>query len=108
MFNFFKKEAFSNAPKELRKLLHIAFPGGEKQVENEANALLISYSDLFTLDSARSLVVWVKSHSLINRSLSYDEMCNAISRHEKHRLTVNQCSDIYTKILTQDFINREN
>jgi hypothetical protein len=107
LLNFLKKAPFSNIPKELRPILNVAFPKGETQLENEAKALLSTYPDLFTFESARGLVVWTKSHSLTNSSLSLNEMCDAIGRHENGRLTKAQCSEIYTKILTQDLLSRE-
>ena len=108
MFGLFKKEAFSSVPKELRPVLNAAFPGGEKQLEQEAKGLLENFPDLFTLESSRSLVVWAKSMWVTNtdRSRSFDDICEAINRHEKNRLTNDQCAAIYTKILEQDFPNR--
>ena len=108
MFGLFKKEAFSSVPKELRPVLNAAFPGGEKQLEQEAKGLLEKFPDLFNLESSRSLVVWAKSMWVTNtdRSRSFDDMCEAINRHETNRLTNDECAAIYTKILEQDFPNR--
>ena len=112
MFGFFKKEAFSNVPKELRPILNTAFPGGEKQLDQEAKGLLEHFPSLFTLESARSLVVWAKTLWVNNsrspdRHRSFEEMCEAINRHENNRLTSKECADIYTKILEQDFATRK-
>ena len=109
MFGLFKKEAFSSVPKEIRPVLNAAFPGGEKQLEQEAKGLLESFSDLFTLESSQGLVIWAKSMWVTNtdRKLSFHDMCEAINRHEKNRLTNDQCAAIYTKILEQDFANRK-
>ena len=109
MFGLFKKEAFSSVPKELRPVLNAAFPGGEKQLEQEAKGLLDNFAHLFTPRSSRSLVVWAKSMWVTNtdRSRSFEDMCEAINRHEKNRLTNDQCAAIYSKILEQDFANRK-
>jgi hypothetical protein len=111
MFCLFKKEAFSNVPKELRPVLNAAFPKGEEQLDQEAKGLLGKFPDLFTLESARSLVIWAKTMWVTNssspdRHLSFKDMCEAINRHENNRLTNKQCADIYTKILEQDFSTR--
>ena len=110
MFGLFKKVAFSSVPKELRPVLNAAFPGGEKQLEQEAKGLLENFPDLFTLESSRSLVVWAKSMWVTNtdRSRSFHDMCEAINRHEKIRLTNDECVAIYSRILEQDFATRKN
>lgn len=112
MFGLFKKEAFSNVPKEIRPVLNAAFPGGEKQLDQETKGLLEKFPGLFTLESSRSLVVWAKTMWITNRSspdrhLSFEDMCQAINRHENNRLTNGECADIYTKILEQDFATRK-
>lgn len=109
MFGLFKKEAFSSVPKELRPVLNAAFPGGEKQLEQEAKGLLETFPNLFTLESSRNLVVWAKSMWITNtdRSRSFNDMCEAINRHEKNRLTNDECVAIYSRILEQDFATRK-
>jgi hypothetical protein len=111
MFGLFKKEDFSNMPKEIRPVLKLAFPGGEKQLNQETKGLLESFPDLFTLESSQGLVVWVKVKWVTNSSspdshLSFQDMCKAINRHENNRLTNEQCAAIYSKILEQDFATR--
>lgn len=107
MFELFKKEEFSSAPKEVRPILKLAFPGGEKQLEQETNGLLASFPELFTRDSSRGLVVWAKTMWITNKgSRSFEDMCDAINRHENNRLTNDQCAAIYTRILEQDFSTR--
>ena len=108
MFGWFKKQAFSSTPKEIRPVLNAAFPGGEKQLEQEAKGLLDAFPDLFTLESSRNLVVWTKTMWVTNtdRSRSFDDMCEAINRHEKNRLTNDECAAIYSRILEQDFATR--
>jgi hypothetical protein len=106
MFGLFKKEPFSNMPKEMRPVMNAAFPSGEKQLEKETKGLLSSFPTLFTFEAARGLLVWTKSYSLVNHTLSFKDICDAISRHEKGRLTSEQCAAIYTKILEQDFANQ--
>lgn len=112
MFGLFKKEAFSNVPKEIRPVLNAAFPGGEKQLDQESRGLLESFPNLFTLESSRSLIVWAKTMWVTNSSSpdshrSFQDMCEAINRHENNRLTNEECAAIYTKILEQDFANRK-
>jgi hypothetical protein len=112
MFGFFRKEAFSSVPKELRPVLNAAFPGGEKQLDLETRGLLANFPDLFTLESSRKLVIWAKTMWVANSSspdkhLSFDDMCEAINRHENNRLTNEECAAIYTKLLEQDFANRK-
>jgi hypothetical protein len=95
----------------MRSILNAAFPGGEKQLDQEARGLLESFPNLFTLESTRSLVVWAKTMWVTNgsspeRHLSFQDMCAAINRHENNRFTNEQCATIYTKILEQDFKTR--
>ena len=111
MFGLFKKEAFSSAPKDIRPILNAAFPGGEKQIDEEARGLLERFPALFTLESSRSLVIWAKTMWVTNsispdKHRSFEDMCEAINRHENNRLTSEDCAAIYTKILEQDFATR--
>ena len=111
MFGLFKKEEFSNMPKEIRPIIKLAFPDGEKQLNQETKGLLESFPDLFTVESSQGLVVWAKVKWVTNSSsadshLSFQDMCEAINRHENNRLTNEQCAAIYTKILEQDFATR--
>ena len=112
MFSFFKREAFSNVPKEARPILKTIFPRGERQLDSETRGLVVSFPELFTMESSRSLVVWTKTMWVTNsrskdKHLSFDDMCKAINRHEKNRLTDDECAAIYTKILKQDLENRK-
>jgi hypothetical protein len=111
MFGLFKKEEFSQMPKDVRPILKLAFPGGEKQLNQETKGLLEAFPDLFTLKSSQDLVVWTKIMWLTNSKspenhLSFQDICEAINRHENNRLTNEQCSAIYTKILEQDLETR--
>jgi hypothetical protein len=109
MFGLFKKEAFSAVPNGFSPILNAAFPGGEKQLEQEADGLLENFPHLFTLDSSRRLLTWAKSMWVNNTgALSFDDMCEAISQHEYNRLSKDQCTAIYSKILEQDFATRKN
>ena len=111
MFGLFKKEEFSQIPKDVRPIMKLAFPGGEKQLNQETKGFLEAFPDLFNLKSSQDLVVWTKVMWLTNSKsqdshLSFQDICEAINRHEKNRLTNEQCSAIYTKILEQDLETR--
>ena len=93
-------------PKEIRPIIKLAFPSGENQLNQETKGLLESFPDLFTLESSQGLVVWTKVKWVTNSSsadshLSFEDMCEAINKHENNRLANEQCADIYTKILEQ-------
>ena len=109
MFGFFKKEDFASVPKEARQILKVAFPGGEKQLDAEAKGLFEEFPTLFTLQSSRSLVVWAKTMWITNtdKSKSFEDMCAAINRHEKNRLTDDESVAVYSWILEQDFATRK-
>mgnify|MGYP001324697805 FL=1 len=111
MFGLFKKEEFSHIPKAIRPIMKLAFPSGEKQLNHETKGFLEAFPDLFTLKSSQDLVVWTKVMWLTNskspdKHLSFQDICEAINRHENNRLTNEQCAAIYTKILEQDLVTR--
>jgi hypothetical protein len=107
MFWFKKKVDFSYMPKEFQPIMNKAFPLGEKQLDEEACILFNKHPNLFSLKSASDLIVWTKSLILINNKMSFDEVCKAINRHEKNRLTEEQSIQIYTEILKQHLVNKE-
>ena len=111
MFGLFKKKEFSNIPKDIRPIMKLAFPGGEKQLNQETKGFLEAFPDLFTLKSSQDLVVWTKVMWLTNSKspdshLSFQDICEAINRHENNRLTNDDCAAIYNKILEQDLATR--
>ena len=111
MFGLFKKEEFSHIPKTIRPIMKLAFPGGEKQLNQETKSFLEAFPDLFTQKSSQDLVVWTKVMWLTNskspdKHLSFQDICEAINRHENNRLTNEQCAAIYNKILEQDLATR--
>ena len=111
MFGLFKKEEFSHIPKDFRPIMKLAFPGGKKQLNQETKGFLEAFPDLFTQESSQDLVVWTKVMWLTNskspdKHQSFQDMCEAINRHENNRLTNEQCAAIYNKILEQDLETR--
>ena len=111
MFGLFKKEEFSHIPKDVRPIMKLAFPGGEKQLNKETKGFLETFPSLFTLKSSQDLVVWTKVMWLTNSKspdshLSFQDICEAINRHENNRLTNDDCAAIYNKILEQDLATR--
>lgn len=107
MFWFKKKVDFAYMPRELQPIMSKAFPMGEKQLDEEADMLFNKYQNLFSLKSAADLIVWTKSLILINNKMSFEEVCKAINRHEKNRLTEEQSHQIYTQILKQHLVNKQ-
>ena len=46
MFGLFKKKEFSQIPKDVRPIMKLAFPGGEKQLNQETKGFLEAFPAL--------------------------------------------------------------
>ena len=50
--------------------------------------------------------MWLTNSKSSDKHLSFQDICEAINRHENNRLTNDDCAAIYKKILEQDLATR--
>jgi hypothetical protein len=101
MFSFFKrkKPEISEELKDAMNLIMLrAFPGGDKQRENETSNLLTALQGKLTRKETGSLLSWTKILLVTSEDLSLTRISDGTYRHEEGRLSRLDSEFVYRQI----------